>query len=235
MDEVRRAEQSPAADQGGSARYYKRDFWSEENLKFSGPHFRLAKSARIINRLSKGTECDLLDVGCGPAALQRLLSPNIRYHGIDIAIQDPAPNLIEADLLEVPIGFSGKRFDIVVAQGFFEYVGSFQEQKLAELSELLTRDGRFLVSYVNFEHRDREIYWPYSNIQPIRQFRSSLSRHFRIDRSYPTSHNWRHSEPNRTFMRASQMSVSVSVPVLSRLLAVEYFFICSPRNSSLAA
>ena len=79
---------------GGNARqYYKRDFWGKENLKFVEPHFRLEKAARIINNTARGRECDLLDVGCGPATLKRLLGENVHYHGIDIAIHDPAPNL----------------------------------------------------------------------------------------------------------------------------------------------
>ena len=59
-----------------------------------------------------------------------LLHPNIQYYGIDIAIHDPAPNLIEADFLEAPIRFDGKRFDMVVAQGVFEYVGNLQTRSL---------------------------------------------------------------------------------------------------------
>ena len=30
----------------GAVKYYKKDFWSEENLKFTRPHFRLQRSAR---------------------------------------------------------------------------------------------------------------------------------------------------------------------------------------------
>src|SRR5262245_7199315 len=85
----------------GAVKYYKRDFWSEENLKFTQPHFRLRKAARIINKMARGNECDLLDVGCGPATLMKLLDENIHYYGMDIAIQEPAQNLIEADFLEV--------------------------------------------------------------------------------------------------------------------------------------
>ena len=62
----------PASDRGdvpeggiGSA-LYKKDFWSEENLKYSRPHFRMEKAARLINRLAHGRERTLLDVGCGP-------------------------------------------------------------------------------------------------------------------------------------------------------------------------
>ena len=137
---------------------HKKDFWSKENLKYSRPHYRLEKSARIINRLARGKRCTLLDVGCGPAALMPLLRPNIQYYGIDIAIHDPAPNLIEADFLETPIRFDDKRFDIILAQGVFEYMGNFQAQKFTEIAQLLNDSGIFIVSYVNFDHRDRYIY-----------------------------------------------------------------------------
>lgn len=52
-------------DGSGAVKYYKRDFWGEENLKFTRPHFRLQKSARVINKMAQGKERDLLDVGCG--------------------------------------------------------------------------------------------------------------------------------------------------------------------------
>jgi len=83
--------------------YYGRDFWSKENLKFGRPHYRMEKAMRIINSLARGRERDLLDIGCGPAALMHLLPPTIHYYGIDMAIQEPAPNLIEADIIRTPI------------------------------------------------------------------------------------------------------------------------------------
>ncbi len=208
---------------------HKKDFWNQENLKYSRPHFRLEKSARIINRLARGSRCTLLDVGCGPAALRSLLRPNIQYYGIDIAIHDPAPNLIEADFVETPIQFGDKRFDIVIAQGVFEYMGSFQAQKFAEIARLLNDDGVFIVSYVNFSHRGKNIYWPYSNVQSPGDFRHSLAQHFEIQRFFPTSHNWNHSEPNRKLLKAGNMHMHINIPFISRVLAVEYFFICSPR------
>ena len=61
-----------------------------------------------------------------PASLMRLLQPNIQYYGMDIAIHDPAPNLIETDFLEVPIRFDVKRFDIVIAQGHSHRSRSFR-------------------------------------------------------------------------------------------------------------
>ncbi len=208
---------------------HKKDFWSKENLKYSRPHYRLEKSARIINRLAPGKRCTLLDVGCGPAALMSLLRPDIQYYGIDIAIHDAAPNLIEADFLETPIRFDDKRFDIVLAQGVFEYAGDFQAQKFTEIAKLLNDSGVFIVSYVNFDHRDRSIYWPYSNVQTLNDFHQSLAQHFKVNRFFPTSHNWNHSEPGRKLLKAANMHINMNVPFISRVLAVEYFFICSPR------
>lgn len=209
-------------------RYYKRDFWSTENLRYDNPHFRLAKAAEIISKLAGGRERTLLDVGCGPAALMHVLPPNISYYGVDIAIPEPAPNLAEADLLETPIGFGGEKFDMVLAQGFFEYMGEFQSRKFSEIAGLLKQDSVFIATYVNFGHRSNDIYFPYNNVQPVAKFREDLARHFRIERSFPTSHNWKHTEPNRKLLRAANMKLNVNIPVVSPKLAVEYFFICSP-------
>ena len=214
----------------GAVKYYKRDFWSQENLKFTRPHFRLQRSAAIVNKLGRGKERDLLDVGCGPGALAKLLDSNIHYYGIDIAIQEPAPNLIEADLLQGPIKFDDKQFDIVVAQGLFEYLGKFQSEKFADISHLLRPDGRFVVTYQNFGHRNKQIYWPYSNVQALNDFRQSLTQYFEIKRYFPTSHNWNRCEPNRKFIKAANMHINRDIPFISPVFAVAYFFICSKRS-----
>ena len=49
----------------------------------------------------------------------RLMPANIKYFGIDIAIQNPAPNLMESDLVESEIAFDGMRFNLVTALGVF--------------------------------------------------------------------------------------------------------------------
>ena len=208
---------------------YKKDFWEEENLKFGEPWYRLEKSARIISRLAGGRECTLLDVGCGPATLMRLLPANIHYHGIDIAIHNPAPNLMEADLLESEIAFGDKRFDLISALGVFEYVGEFQSRKLSEIARILNDSGKFIVTYTNFGHRKKRIYEPFSNVQPLDSFRDDLRRYFNIDESFPASHNWKHSQPSRELVKAANMRVSLNIPVISPILAVDFFFICSPR------
>lgn len=220
-------ERAAAADR---PQHYKRDFWTAESSKFSQPHYRLEMAARIVGDLARGEECALLDVGCGPATLMRLLPANIRYFGIDIAIQDPAPNLIEADLLETPVRFDGQRFDIVLAQGVFEYLGGVQSQKFAEIAGLLNAGGSFVVSYWNFSHRRSQVYHAFSNVQSIAEFRADLSRFFVVDRFFPASHNWAHSEPSRKLVKAVNRLVQVNIPLISRALAVEYFFICSPRS-----
>jgi SAM-dependent methyltransferase len=218
---------APEGDVSGTL--YKKDFWSQENLKYGKPHHRLEKSARIINRIAQGRECTLLDVGCGPATLMSLLHSNIRYHGVDIAIHAQAPNLIEADFVESPIEFGDKTFDIVAAQGVFEYVGDAQARKFAEIAQLLNDDGVFVASYVNFGHRSTNIYFPYSNVQALSDFRQQLACYFTIQRSFPTAHNWKHLEPSRRLVSTINMYIDFSIPFVSRVLAVEYFFICSKR------
>lgn len=208
---------------------YKRDFWIKENLKHVPAHYRLQKSARIINALAGREECDLLDVGCGPATLMRLVRPNIHYHGIDIAIHDPAPHLIEADILKEPIRFADKRFSIVAALGLFEYVGASQEQKFSEIAQLLSERGRLVLTYTNFGHRDKRIFEAFSNVQPFDDFRRSLARHFTIDRYFPTSYNWHGGQPARPLLKAANMHVKANIPMVGPRLAVEYFFICSRR------
>jgi SAM-dependent methyltransferase len=225
---------SSSAGVGGPAResaadIYKRDFWIKENRKHVPAHYRLQKSARIINALAGREEGDLLDVGCGPATLMRLVRPNIHYYGIDIAIHDPAPNLIETDILEEPIRFADKRFDIVAALGVFEYVGTSQARMFGEIAELLSDRGRFVLTYTNFGHRDKHIFEAFSNVQPLDDFRRSLARHFTIDQYFPTSYNWHGGQPARPLLKAVNMHLKTNIPVVGPKLAVEYFFICSRR------
>jgi SAM-dependent methyltransferase len=222
---------APEAGTLGAARYYKRSFWSQENLKFSEPWYRLQKSARIIRKLVPDKETTLLDIGCGPGTLMRLLPENVHYYGLDIAIQEPAPNLRELDILENPISFDNRRFDFVVAQGVFEYLADRQSQKFSEISRLLQDGGWFLTTYTNFGHRKSLIYSAFSNVQPLEAFREDLDRYFRVERQFPASHNWKHQQPNRRALQLANLHLNTNVPVLSPLLGVEYYFICRPRRS----
>jgi hypothetical protein len=67
-------------------------------------------------------------------------------------------------------------------------------------------------------------------MQPIGDFQRSLSQHFSIDRFFPASHNWKQGAPNRKLSRAINMQINMNIPLISPLLAVEYFFICSSRQ-----
>jgi SAM-dependent methyltransferase len=215
-------------DTENAMRQHAQEFWRKENLKFSQPHYRMEKAVRIINNVAKGRERSLLDIGCGPAVLMRLLPPTIHYYGIDIAIQQPAPNLIEADLVRTPIEFAGKTFDIITAQGLFEYVPKVQSQKFSEIAEILRPGGTFIVSYWNYAHRNPKVDQAHSNIQPFAAFKADLERHFRVDRFFPASHNWYHGSPSMRFNKALNTRLNMNIPLASRLLGVEYFVLCSP-------
>lgn len=209
-------------------RYYKRDFWETENLRYTKPHFRMRKVAWLVRKLAGTREINLLDVGCGPGTLAALLPANVRYHGIDIAIQRPAPNLIESDITTEPVGFQGMRFDIVVAQGVFEYLGDVQSRVLAEIAGLCKNGGHFVCTYQNFAHRRASAYKPYSNMQHPADFRRDLDRYFLVDRAFPTAYNWGHSHPRRALIRIPQERLAVNVPVIGRRLAVDYCYDCTP-------
>lgn len=213
-------------------KYYKKDFWSKETLKYSEPHFRMRKVAQLVRSQARGQQCSLLDIGCGPAALAKILPPNVDYYGIDISITNPAENLIEADILERRIDFRGMKFDFVVTQGLFEYIGAYQSQKFAEIAATLKDHGKFILTYTNFDHRQRKIYWPYNNVQRPADFQRDLDRYFRVERRFAGAHNWNQSEPRRRLIRVPQKHLNIYVPGLSPLLAVDYFYICAPRRQA---
>lgn len=211
-----------------NARRYQRDFWATENRRFAQRHYRLNKVGRIVGELVGSKECDLLDLGCGPGTLADLLPPNVHYYGIDIAIQEAAPNFLEMDLLATPISFRDMKFDLVVAQGLFEYLADRQAQKFAEIRDILKPGGKFVVTYTNFAHRSTNLFHAYSNVQLPKEFRGDLERYFTIDRFFPGAYNWNHTHPNRDFMVKAQAGLDLNIPLLGRFLGVDHFYICSP-------
>jgi|WetSurMetagenome_2_1015567.scaffolds.fasta_scaffold20984_3 SAM-dependent methyltransferase len=216
-----------------TTKFLDRSFWLDENTKYEKPYFRLEKCARIVNRLAEDRDCDLLDVGCGPATLALLLNPNITYYGIDLAIHDPAPNLLEMDFAKGKIGFQNRAFDIVVAAGVFEYMGGEQRRKLDEIRSILVANGTFVVTYTNFHHlRNNWYYYPYNNVLPLRDFMADLQDYFHIRSWFPSSHNSKIQEPRRRWLKMINMNLNFSIPIFSHLLAVNYFFVCSPKNAS---
>jgi SAM-dependent methyltransferase len=212
-----------------------RDYWIVENTLYVEPSFRLKKCARIINELAGDRECTLLDIGCGPAALRPLLKPNVHYHGIDIAIHQQAPYLREADIARQTIDFDNKRFDFVVALGFFEYMGHQQKLKFEEVSRVLKDDGKFMMSYINFGHFRRKVWPNYNNVQSFGEMKKGIEQVFHVEKSFPVSHNWRQKQPGRRSLQGLQMRVNFAIPVVTPMLAVEYFFLCSKPGSRPAA
>jgi SAM-dependent methyltransferase len=216
----------------GAEDRYGKLFWARKQEQFEEPWYRLEKSARLIRSLAAGRTCSLLDVGCGPATLMQMLPANIRYRGIDLVVPDPAPpHLIPADLRHSPVCFGDEHFDFVIAQGIFEYLADVQRAKFAEIASVLTDNGLFIVTYTNFNHHRAQIYEAFSNVQPIDEFRADLSRYFIIRRAIPGSHNWRHGQPNQPWLKALNLRVTREIPWMSRRLAVEYYFVCSPRSA----
>ena len=207
-----------------------KDFWSSEHRNFVDPHFRLRKSARLINKMAPSCRCTLLDIGCARGALQSLLNPNIDYFGLDLVIAEPAPNLREVDLLTNPIEFDERRFDFIVAQGLFEYLEGVQGERFRDIANILAPAGRFIVTYENFDHRRPAVLSAYSNVQSPAAFRAGLERDFVVERQTPTSLNWTHSQPVRPLVKAANMVFNASIPFVTPKLAVEYFYVCSRRD-----
>jgi hypothetical protein len=106
-----------------------------------------------------------------------------------------------------------------------------QSRKFAEIAELLNEGGKFVVTYTNFGHRKTHVFEAFSNVQPLDDFRRDLERYFTVERHFPASHNWKHSQPDRPLVKAVNMRVSANIPVISPMLAVDYFFVCSARGS----
>lgn len=211
-------------------KYYKKDYWIEENLAFAKPHFRLHKCARIVNSLSRGKNCDLLDLGCGPGTLAELLPKNINYYGIDIAIHSPSPNLLEMDLLANTIKFGDKNFDFIVAMGLFEYMGNLQSQKFFEINQILKDSGKFIMTYSNIQHRDWQSDQPWNNVQTIDMLKKDLAVIFHVDKLFASSHNRRCHASTRIMIRKIQMNINTYIPFISPLMAIEYFIICSKKS-----
>jgi SAM-dependent methyltransferase len=211
-----------------AATFRNRDYWIVENAQYAEPSFRLRKCAAFVNKMAGSRQCSLLDVGCGPAALRPLLRQNIEYCGIDIALHQSAPFLREVDTAQEPIAFDDRRFDFVMALGFFEYMGGKQDSKFLEIRKILKDDGKFFLSYINFGHFRGKVWPNYNNVQSIAEMKRDLSKYYQVDSYFPASHHWRQKQPGKRSLRSLQMHMNFNIPIVSPMMAVEYFFICSP-------
>ena len=136
---------------------YKKDFWSEENLKYSRPHFRMEKASRLINRLARGRDRTLLDVGCGPGLLERVLDRG-RWHvtGIEMApyIADFGRARLGTNVLAARLedaNLPPASFDVVV----MKYVLDHMEEPFAALQKarrVIKPDGLLVIAdLINIE------------------------------------------------------------------------------------
>lgn len=207
--------------------YKDRGYWIVQNEQYAEPSFRLFKIARLVNSLAQGRSCSLLDVGCGPAALRPLLAANISYCGMDIAIHEDANDLREVDFSHKRITWDDRHFEFVTGLGFFEYMGQTQVKKFEEIRDILTPNGKFIMTYINFGHLRSKVWPNYNNVQSIADMTKSLESVFRIERRFPASHHWRPKQPGRNSLRSVQMRINFEIPLVSRLCALEYVFVCS--------
>ena len=87
---------------------------------------------------------------------------------------------------------------------------------------MLNHGGKFIVTYTNFGHRRKRIYEAFSNVQPLDAFRQDLAALLHVStESFPASHNWKHSQPNRKLVKAVNMHLNANIPLVSRMLAVD--------------
>lgn len=85
-----------------------------------------------INKISTyiPTGAQILDVGCGPGYLLKVLPPNCDYYGIDIAadiIQSnqkrfPTQNFTCVNVIEAKLPYDDKKFDVIIMAAFLEHV-----------------------------------------------------------------------------------------------------------------
>jgi len=208
-------------------KFYQRDYWIKENLRYTHVYFRTVKLASIINAMSRGEQCDLLDVGCGPETLSSLLNKNINYFGIDIAIQNPKQHLREVDITCNPIHFKGQIFDFVVAAGLFEYMGGHSEEKYLEIRSLLKPSGKFIVTYMNMAHCTKPSYPSWNNITTINKFKTDLSKYYYIQDYFPSYYSTKSGDLQNVLMRKLQLHFNLDLPLLGKKYGVNYIFICS--------
>ena len=73
-------------------------------------------------------------------------------------------------------------------------------------------------------------YWPYSNVQPFNEFRKTLRNISRYASSCQHHTTGMLESPIVLPSGLSTCGLNMNIPFITRLLAVEYFFICSTRE-----
>lgn len=136
-------------------------YWNVRGPEFDTVHPRLQLIGRLIGELP-GVRT-MLDVGCGPAAMRRVVPPGIEYFGIDIAsdviagLDDPAHFQV-VNLDTVDGCFDDRRFDLVVCSGVFEYIND-RERFMRLLRRKAAPGGHLILSFTNHQHLKDGLRW----------------------------------------------------------------------------
>lgn len=169
----------------------RREYWNRRTSHFSRPHARLRLIRDLIEALPEPVST-LLDVGCGGAALQRLLPGHIEYFGVDIAsevitAQRDTSHFEVADLEEGQDCFAGRQFDVVVCSGVFEYIQR-RDRFLEFVRSKTAARGHLILSFTN-RHHYRDLLGihryedPHVNFIPIPDLIRLLDAHgFQVNR-----------------------------------------------------
>ncbi len=156
---------------------------SYKQLTAEGYSFRV-RMYRLLELLGKGVG-RVLDIGCGPAVMTKEITDcGWKYDGIDISeamieqAKKIAPNASFSVGTVEKIGAQSETYDAVVAMGLVEYVVD-DAAAIQEMSRVLKKDGRLLVSLPNWWSPLRK--WDAYIIAPIgkliRQRRGSNKSH----------------------------------------------------------
>lgn len=129
----------------------------------------------VLQTLASSPGGDLLDVGCGPGMMVRVLLDS-RPGDFYINVLDRSPAMVEACVLRVgganiararvgcieAMPFSDASFDVVLAMGILEYTDI--AAALAEIARVTRPDGLVLVTMLNpislYRFVQWRIYWP---------------------------------------------------------------------------
>jgi SAM-dependent methyltransferase len=208
-------------------------YWNTRTRDFTQPHVRLRLIRHLIDGLPPRIR-NILDVGCGGAALRPLLPGRLEYFGVDIAAdvinaQQDREHFQVADLETANQLFGGRTFDLVVCSGVCEYISNWNRfMRLLQRSS--AADGFLILTFTNRQHYSELIQHkrspdPHVNFISIQEMIASLRQHrFHL-------------------LRYSSISVrGRRLPVLGRFLAPplnlfnrQYLFVCIRLPSPKAA
>jgi len=140
-------------------------YWNSRSPEFDGIHPRLQLIGELVASIPG--IATMLDVGCGPAAVRRVIPSTIEYFGVDIAsdviaAQHDPEHFEVIDLDGDARCFGERRFDLILCSGVFEYI-----QRTQPFMQFLRRksapDGHLIFSFTNHQHHKDGLHWLLGN------------------------------------------------------------------------